>query len=135
MHRKEPRSRSGQLHTECGAEGSAARCRGKGQRCCSASGNEGMSGRTWDKHGKQGTVTPHFTGNVQTTKSHVHQQQIQQETLEAFCLWRRVKRWDRDRASQHWRASRKNCRQEPILILQNTILIQNQSTLYNGFVS
>lgn len=53
-------------------------------------------------------------------------------------VWRKGKWQGRDRDSQHWGAHssyRKSSRQESSLILQNSILIQNQSAPYNGFVS
>lgn len=35
--------------TVCGAAGLAEKCRGKGRRCCSASGNEDTSRMTWEQ--------------------------------------------------------------------------------------
>jgi len=42
----------------CEAQGWAVRCRGRGQRCCSVSGSEDTSGRTWKvKRENSSTVT------------------------------------------------------------------------------
>lgn len=39
--------------TWSGAAGWAGRCTGRGRRCCSASGSEGTSGRTWGTDGER----------------------------------------------------------------------------------